>query len=123
MLIEYRHHHKIFHWNLPLIAQYESYKWSASCECPNADKDGYGYGAYAKYDSWDATNDGIVGYCETQMGIMVCHECPHCGTKWRSHIGYFKDVEEFKEHMGLLFFLDHNKQKRYDKFLISEDNK
>lgn len=120
MIIKFKDSHGSFRWNLPLIVQYESYEWSPSCECPNARKDGYGYGYLARYDPIDAMDDGIVGYAETNMGIMLCHECPHCGTKWRCHPGVFKGREEFARHMGLLFFMDHRKQHRYDKFLVSE---
>lgn len=121
MIIQFKDSHGSFKWRLPLIPQYESYEWAASCECPNAEKDGYGYGPTAKYDSFDAMTDGIVGYAETNMGIMLCHECPHCGTKWRCHLGLFRSKTDFANDMGLLFFMDHMHQKQYDKFLLNEN--
>ena len=105
-------------WSLPMIAQYESYEYAAGLCCPNC---GEKYGNH-----WSDNNtEGIVGFCETEQGeYQICLECPECHTKYRYHYAKFWNadatfnVEKWKKEIGLVLFLDHGKNKEYDKFLV-----
>lgn len=119
MIIEYNNGNKTYKWNLPLIAQYEAYEYSIMCVCPRTyNKDVPWHPQRSSYDVKEEIEKGVVGYCDTPSGLMLCYECPICGKKWRCHFTDGVTSQEWKEDVGLMLFLDHDEKKEYDKFLV-----
>jgi hypothetical protein len=61
-------------YNFPFISQYDDYCYNADmcCECSEPTDRNYAI--------------GIVGYSTDSNGrILLLHECPKCGKKWRCH--------------------------------------
>lgn len=106
-------------WNLPKINNYEDYEYAPGCCCPNCEP-------YYECGEWiNHAHDNIVGFCENSHGeLELCHECPVCFTKFRYHTSkYYNedfeyDVERWCHDIGLILYLDHCEDKKYDKFLI-----
>lgn len=103
-------------WNLPQIAQYESYEYSPGLCCPDCSLNGW-------YRWIDENKYDIIGCAEVNGEMQVCCECHHCGKKYRYHLskswdsnGNF-DVEKWQDDVALLFFLN---RETYKKFEVEE---
>lgn len=116
---------KLFVIELPQIAQYDDYKYSAECCCPECSRT-YKYGEWIEHNT-----EGIVGYCVQQDGsYCICLECPKCFTKYRYHLShdYIKtnenkivfDIEKWKHDVALAMFLQNKRTGEYEKFKIKE---
>lgn len=105
--------HKGVAWELPKIAQYEGYEYSAGLCCPDCSLKGW-------YRWMDENRYDVVGYTEVNGELQVCCECHHCGAKYRYHLskhwdsnGNF-DVDKWKDDVALLFFLNQETYKKFE---------
>ncbi len=109
-------HNLIYKWDFPKIIDYENYEYSKSCRCPNWDVNhDYKICKVNPNDCFADMDDGIIGFADTPFGLMICHECIVCSKKWKCHYAHWNNLEDFKNHMGLFFFLH---KEKYQKFLI-----
>lgn len=102
----------IVKWNLPLIAQYESYQYSPMLCCPECSAKGW-------YHWLDAVKYDIVGYCEVKGELQVCCECRICGEKYRYHLSkhwkedFSFDVEHWQDDVALQLYLSRENYKKF----------
>jgi len=86
---------------LPKIAQWQSIPYSAglNCRCGKCD---------LAYVAWDKDNRyvkaDIVGWCETDYGLMAVFECPVCHQKFRCHTSTGNKWDEDDFEQGLYNF-------------------
>lgn len=81
-------------YNVPIIPQWEIYRYAPELYCT--------CGATESHRN-------IVGLAEVKGAMMICHECPFCGDKFRTHINI--PHENWYNALGLMLHL-HNQQFR-----------
>lgn len=111
MQLDFKNHTYTF--ELPQIAQYDDYQYSAECCCPECSRH-YRPGEWLEHNT-----EGIQGYCVQNDGsYMLCIECPVCFTKYRYHyVEKWKrigdkivfDVDYWKHHVALAMYLQNKK--------------
>lgn len=108
---------------LPKLEQYESAVYTADYCCPVCGKSG------VFTQLFKLERPALIGWCDTQWGIMVVLECPKCFTKYRFHgspISY--DMEAFNHDVYNCFISKgntdiawaSNAQELYNKMLNNE---
>lgn len=85
---------------LPKIPQYEDIPYAADFECPECGKSGF-----LDYN-WGEKHEKpiLVGWCETNIGLMGVFECPICHSRFRFHstIGtWIAPMDEFNYYLYL----------------------
>lgn len=77
---------------IPNIPQYEDIPYAGDFECPNCGMSGfYDFGHKHK-------KPNLIGWTETNIGLMGVFECPSCGGKFRFHTTmctWIADKDEF----------------------------
>lgn len=110
---------RVFKWNLPKVNDYENYPYSQMIKCPRwyqrgmEEKHVSGIDNPAKDKFLAEMEDGLVGFADTPMGLMLCHVCTVCGQKWKAHSSYGNDMDTFKEKMAFHFFINQEKYKQF----------
>ena len=85
---------------LPKIPQYEDIPYAADLECVECGKSGF-------FDyNWGEKHEKpiLVGWCETNIGLMGVFECPLCHSRFRFHstIGtWIAPMDEFNYYLYL----------------------
>ena len=72
------------------FTQWESIVWAPDFECPECHKSGVG--------DYLTEKANLIGWAETDNGIMAILECPHCFSKFRIHAATNDkfDIDEFE---------------------------
>ena len=72
------------------FAEWRSIEWAPDFECPECHKSGVGEFSQEKAN--------LVGWTETDNGIMAILECPHCFKTFRIHAATNDkfDIDEFE---------------------------
>lgn len=97
---------------IPKITQYEEIQYVGFYHlCPQCRRSGtkVGLGSLPYQDDfWSKPN--LIGFCETESGLMIVLECPECFCRYRHHI-YQSDR----------FNLDKFKEKLFKKYICKKD--
>lgn len=75
-------------YDIPIVPQWEIYRYEASLKC------NCGYTEHGH---------NLVGIAEVRGEMMLCHECPQCGDKFRCHVTIPHD--KWKEELMLILGL------------------
>ena len=75
-------------YDIPIIPQWENFRYELTqhCDCRHTE---HGH--------------NLVGIAEVNGEMMLCHECPECGDKFRCHVTIPHD--QWKEELKLILYL------------------
>jgi hypothetical protein len=94
-------------WQIPVFPQSDDFEYRSEicCECCEDNV----------VESDKSRDEGIVGISEDKYGrLMLLHECPRCGKKWKSHITCaWNNAHVALEHLALVLYLRRDKYKEY----------
>ena len=100
---------------LQKYTNWESIPYAAGLNCLTCGKSGF---SKAYYMESEPDKPNLVGWCETNVGLMFVFECPHCFDLYRFHanVNDFYDMDELNYRIKTYTYLVANGEEIRKKF-------